>query len=222
MDYHRIRESLKTGDILLFRAGTTRAGQVVGWVSQSPFSHVAMVVRYQGELCIWESGRHDLEDVIHDRRIRGVHLARLDGVLDAYTKKWEGDFVLRRLQPDLGDEHQEELERWLPGLSGRPFPELWEIARDQIEALFNPVKFNRESYSCAELIADTYQRLSLVAPDRGAESYSPRDFSMSGRLPLQFGYTLSDALLVTYTKPTSADKSFMPADGGSVIVLPAS
>ncbi len=216
MDYHQIQESLKTGDILLFRAGTTPAGKVVGLVSGSPFSHVAMVVRYKGMLCIWESGRDDLDDVIHEKGIRGVHLGRLDGVLGPYTTKWEGDFVLRRLEPELDGDRQKELERWMPGLSGRPFPDLWRIVLDQIEALFNPTKFNRTSYSCAEIIADTYQRLSLLTPDRGAESYSPRDFSMSGQLPLQFGHSLSDALLVTYTKPASEEQTFAP-----VIILPA-
>lgn len=221
MDYRQVRDSLQTGDVLLFRAGTTLAGKVVGWVSRSPFSHVAIVVRYRGMLCMWEAGRDDLKDVIHDERIAGVHLVKLDDLLADYTHVWEGDFVLRRLEPALDADRQSELERWLPAMSGKPFPELWQIVTDQVGALVNPTKFNRASYACAELIADTYQRLSLLPLDRPSESYSAKDFSRSGGLSLQFGYRLGDEELLTFTAPpapatppnaeaTSGLNSFLP------------
>jgi hypothetical protein len=213
MNYWKIRDSLKTGDILLFRAGTTLAGRVVGWVSHSPFSHVAMVVRYQNDLCMWESGRDDLDDVIRHRKLAGAHLARLDELLYAYTKVWDGDFVLRRLEPPLTDEAQTEIDRWMERRAGTPFPALWQIVIDQVQALVDPTKMNRASYACAELIADTIQRVNLLALDKPSESYSARDFSKSGTVSLQFGHSLGDEELVTFEKPAEAhpehEKLFM-------------
>jgi len=160
-----------------------------------------MVVRYRERLCMWESGRDDLDDVIKDKRIRGVHLVVLDDILEAYTHRWEGDFVVRQLNRDLEEARLRTLEQWLPGMSGKPFPALWQIAIDQLEARLNPAKFNRDTYACAELIADTYQRMSLLPLDRTSESFSARDFSASARLPLQFDFALADEILVTYTPP---------------------
>lgn len=205
MDYFEIRDSLKTGDILLFRAGTTWAGKAVALISGSPFSHVAMVIRYQGQLCMWESGRDDLKDVSTLKELAGVHLVVLDDILEAYTETWEGDFVVRRLAPtlDADESRYRTLTRWLGSMSGKPFPELWQIVLDQVEARFNPAKFNRQTYACAELIADTFQRVSLLSLDRPAESYSARDFSSSTRISLQFGYELGDEIMVTYSSPPS-------------------
>ena len=66
MDYHTIRPTLKTGDILLFRAGTTLPGKIVSWISRSPFSHVAMVV---------DPKNHKF---IHASSSRGVMIADLN------------------------------------------------------------------------------------------------------------------------------------------------
>ncbi|MEO6526962.1 MAG: hypothetical protein ABIP93_10085 [Gemmatimonadaceae bacterium] len=197
MRYAEIKDTLKTGDILLFRAGTTLPGKIVSWISRSLFSHVGMIVRREQTLCLWESGRDEVADVIVGKKVTGVHLVLLDDVLAAYTAFWEGEFILRRLSKDIDNEQATALREWMPSVDGKAFPALWQIPLDQLDALWNRSKMNRETFACAELIVDTYRRMNLLNMDRSPESFSAQDFSADAGMKLQFGYSLGDEILVT-------------------------
>ena len=192
--YDRIRDRLRTGDIVLF-SGKGALSQGIKWFTRSGWSHVGMVVRSQdmGALFLWESTTlSNVVDLPTGSLRKGVQLVSLSQRIGAY----DGRVAIRRL---LGVRRKPSMLKALRHLRTqlrcRPYEdrelELLKAAWD------GPGGANTEDLSslfCSELVAEAYQAMNLL-PSRShhpgylpSNEYTPADFcERDDRLPLLRG-----------------------------------
>jgi hypothetical protein len=185
--YGEIRETLLTGDLVLMQ-GVDVESDIIRALEHSPWSHVAMVIRMGGvdPPLLWESTPlHFLEDVVLHSRKSGARIVSLDERLrSGVTRKLYRAFALRRLKTARSDDMLEGLRQYIENVHLLPFPSDWELARLYIKGRILDEKSQHSSLYCAELIAETYMRMGLLAPEHPANWYIPKDFSSDRRLPL--------------------------------------
>ena len=196
ISYHAIRDYLKTGDIVLF-SGTNLASSVIKLFTSSPWSHVGLIVRRDGEPepLVWESLPSGLcKDVDSDSFRTGVQLVRLSERLAHFT----GPVAVRRLNCPLSDWQRCRLEILQMEVADRRYERSWlELAL----AAFDWLTLNREDLTtlfCSELVAETYQRISLLDDvEHGAlpsNEYTPGHFDERFDLGLNQGFALGPNL----------------------------
>lgn len=189
--YATLRDSLKTGDLLLF-AGKSFSSDSIKWVTLSPWSHVAMalVLPEYDLVCLWEATT-DVDVQCLDRRVTrpGVQLVPLSERLRRYT----GQVALRRLEgAALRKKDCADLIKLRHKFSGRPYEEnTLELMRAAYDGPLGDQRENLRSLFCSELIAETYQALGLLRSGRDekpSNEYVPADFSARHEdLPWQRG-----------------------------------
>ena len=188
-----------SGDIVLF-SGQSPFSYLIRTMTNSPWSHCGMVVcdaRGKQGVQIWDVSK----------KIYGgaVGLYNLQERLDAYR----GGIAYRPLFQNgknrglLPDDiaHFETIQT---ALAERPYE------RSHLElfkAAFDPKVFSYDlalndpdssSLFCAELIAETYQRLGILPHTLPANEYVPSDFAQDHQLPLQRGYELGAEITLKY------------------------
>jgi len=185
--YSEIRETLRTGDIVLFSGkGGISAG--IKWATLSRWSHVGMILKLveYDFVTVWESTTlSDVADLESKMPRKGVQLVPLSARINRY----DGDIAVRRLQGvEIGADDIRKLMQLRREIAGR------EYERDKIElikaAYDGPFGRNEEDLSsvfCSELVAEAYQRLGLLAEDKPSNEYVPADFSEKRGLQLLKG-----------------------------------
>jgi hypothetical protein len=153
--YQKIRDELKTGDIVFCSGSYTFSG-VIQNLTKSVWSHVAVV--YKDE----ELGRVLMLEA--EPQI-GIRLIPLSNYLHDYkgTKRcYKGQIVVGRLRNDLP---KEQLNRGVSfGLDAltRPYDN-YEIFRIMIRILFKISKRERnKSYICSELVKDIFAKAGVI------------------------------------------------------------
>lgn len=180
--YDTIRNSLHTGDIVLFSGkGGLSAG--IKWATTSRWSHVAMVfnlVEYNF-VTLWESTTlTTLEDLDTKKMNKGVQLIPLSDRVQTY----EGEISIRRLSGvTLGKPAIDALMALRKKLRGRPYEK---STAELIKAAYDgPFGHNEEDLSsvfCSELVAESYQVMGLLPggkKDKPSNEYVPADFSQA-------------------------------------------
>lgn len=195
LPYTRLREQLKTGDLVLF-SGRSFSARLVRGFTASRWSHVGLVVRqpeHPGVPLLWEATRASkVHDIVAGAPFDGVQLVSLDDRVASY----QGLVAVRRLQGAGTDAAaRETLDRLIEAWQARPYRNFlrqhlsaWTIGE---EALC----FRRGGF-CSELVAEVYRHWRLLPGDRPAHHYVPRDFSAEDSLTLLRG-GLSPACLAT-------------------------
>ena len=185
--YSEIRETLRTGDIVLFSGkGGISAG--IKWATLSRWSHVGMILKLveYDFVTVWESTTlSDVADLESKMPRKGVQLVPLSARINRY----DGDIAVRRLQGvEIGADDIRKLMQLRREIAGR------EYEQDKIElikaAYDGPFGRNEEDLSsvfCSELVAEAYQRLGLLAEDKPSNEYVPADFSEKRGLQLLKG-----------------------------------
>lgn len=189
MTYTDLRDTLKTGDIILF-SGKGGISEWIKWFTRAPWSHVGMVVTFMDMVLLWEStSLSKLKDIETGKAVRGVQLVGLRERLNIY----KGSVALRRLSGNLSGMQLHTLAEFRSEVSGRPYEQ------NYIELLNSVLIFeNTEDLSslfCSELLAEGYQRIGLLSEDMPSNEYTPKDFA--GNLPLLGGLSLGPIEEVT-------------------------
>ena len=153
--YQKIREHLKTGDIVFCSGSYTFSG-VIQKLTKSVWSHVAVV--YKDE----ELGRVMM---LEAEPYVGIRLIPLSTYLQDYKGKrrpYKGQMVIARLHQSLP---KEQLNRGLSfGLDAltRPYDN-YEIVRILMRILFRVTKRERNrSYICSELVRDVFAKSGVI------------------------------------------------------------
>lgn len=186
--YDNIRDTLKTGDIVLC-SGKGTVSTIIKAFSRSRWSHVGMVLRLPAEfdfvLC-WESTTlGKLKDVYANEPKKGVQLVPLSERVRTY----DGEIAIRQLSGiDLTNSHIAELNALRREMRGKPYEQ------DRLELFKSvydgPGGANEEDLSslfCSELVAEAYQRLGLLPSAKPSNEYVPADFSEDRGLTLKKG-----------------------------------
>lgn len=194
--YTSIRDSLKTGDIVLFSGkGGISTGIKLGTLSK--WSHVGMIFKIPeyNFVTIWESttlsSNIDLDTNVPRK---GVQLVPLSARVNGYN----GDIAVRSLDGvDGNDINISALMELRREITGRPYEknkiELIKAAYD------GPLGRNSEDLSsifCSELVAEAYQRLGLLDNKKPSNEYTPADFSEKKKLVLLKGASLGEETLI--------------------------
>lgn len=198
VSYRAIRNSLSTFDIVLLK-GVGIESDLIKVVELSPWTHVAMVIRIAD--CdlplIWESTPLKfIDDVLLHTRKSGARIVSLDDRLRiAIEKKFYDRFAVRKLDVERTPAMFAALQDYIERVHRLSFPTLWELAKDYVKGRFLDEQTNCDHIYCAELVAETYMHLGLLATDHPPNRYSPKDFSSEVRLPLLRGARLLDEII---------------------------
>lgn len=192
--YNRIRNTLQTGDLVLFH-GLDLESELIEIIEYSIWSHVGMVVRMPclNYPLLWESTpRHFLTDPLLGRPKAGPRLVSLDERLTmAIDKHLYDRFMVRPLRINRSAKMLRTLSAFIAEVHRMDFPGNWHMLKDFLEGrLLKTRPDTRCSFYCAELIAETYMRLGLLRESPPSNAYLPKDFAPGGKLTLQKGATL--------------------------------
>lgn len=227
--YTTIRPTLKTGD-LVFLHGTSPAGVEIekfeGLEDWPPFSHVGMVVRDGDDLYLWDAPgggycypdpyASDPANRMFNKPVHsGCRVAPLDSVLAYYkTRVDDNGLFFRQLGQAVTPAQFGALRIFINQVDGQPFPSIGtDPDKGPVEGLLANYAAGQlrssslyGSYFCAQLVAESYMRMGLLAmEDFPPNGYSPAAFAMTDpvRLPLIGGATLGDVHFVSWdwTKP---------------------
>ena len=166
--YAEIRETLMTGDIVLFH-GLDWESDIIQILEFNQWTHVAMVVRAP-EIeypMIWESTPLQfIEDKTLRKKKAGARLVSLDERLAvAVEKKLYGRFAVRHLELVRTEEMIETLKDFISGkVHLLPFPSDWKLMLELFRGrLLMEEKSRTNDVYCAELVAETYKQMGLLS-----------------------------------------------------------
>lgn len=193
--YARVRDQLKTGDLVLF-SGRTIAARVVRACTGSRWSHIGLVVRlpeFANTPLLWEATRASkVADIHRGQFFDGVQLVPLDDKVASYP----GEIAVRRLiGVDSNRERRERIETLIEEWSAKPYRNLVFKNLKAWVSGHEAVHISRGGF-CSELVAEVYKQLRLLPEDKPSIHYVPSDFGPEVPLPLLQG-RLSPAYLLS-------------------------
>ena len=183
----------QTGDILLCHAtnvnGTDPVGAEIQLVTASLFSHMAMVVRGADNApYAWQS--------YHD--YGGVGLTPLLKFLQDYQNAEQTPvptICVRHLSGDV-KKLEGKLQAFIREVYGRPFVGLLEFPLEILKGRFD-VPCSEKTFFCSQLIAATYQAMTLLDTTHPPNWYAPQSFSTAhAQLQLRHGASLGDQIWI--------------------------
>ncbi|MEQ9356265.1 MAG: hypothetical protein RLP97_13155 [Coleofasciculus chthonoplastes F2-STO-03] len=180
-EYESVRDRIKTGDVIAF-SGRLCISHLNQWVTQSPYSHVAMVLEVEmgggfgKSVLIIESAAPQTErDPIGRKAIKGVQINWLSRRLDMYKgKAW-----WLPLQEPIAPDQLLKMQMWLRQTYNerRPFDTLQAAKAGVI--LLNRLglgnKLDLSALFCSELVTAALQIADVVDPYINPSKQTPAD-----------------------------------------------
>lgn len=178
VDWSEVEPKIQTGDLFLCH-GTEFSSRTIEWVTGSQFSHVGMFVRLGKDRVpyIWQEAPDPLlADPMHKNKAhRGAQLGAAETII-GISPKYDEVPYWRPLVWDRPADFEDRLLGIIPTLDGVPFAkgdlgmaERWIAGK--LDVPLAPTEM-----FCAELVAQTLQRLDLLPRERAANGYAPADF----------------------------------------------
>jgi hypothetical protein len=179
--YEQSREQMKTGDVIAF-SGKAGFSSLIKWATNSPYSHVGMVLTAHlgggfGEsvLIIESTTETDLTDVDNRQVIKGVQLHWLSKRI----KMYEGEVFWVPLKDPLPPEGSVEMEAWLRKTHNQKVPydsvQVMGAGLDLFERLGLGNQPDFSKLFCSELVARALQIAGVVDPNLSASEQTPKD-----------------------------------------------
>lgn len=191
---------LKTGD-LIFGRGLFWTSRLIELFTGGTWSHVGMVVRPQdldpnaesNAPLLWEATSVKGDDVDGEKGRTGAMLVLLEPRIEEYFGSGSYKLMgLRCLHGQRNEHFYEGLRRFIVDetrVRKADYPEEWDILKDFFEHRYLRT-IEQGTFFCSELIAATYAEAGVMASTPDPQSYSPRDFSERGYLPILRRYRL--------------------------------
>ena len=199
MDYNKIKDTLKTGDLMMF-SGHGGISNFIKCVTFSPWSHVGIILKIHDssrfkitspdDLYLLHSYNKEFEiDVISGEMKSGVQLNVLKDAITTYIN--EGGRAFVRKAPSKYDFDKSVTEDkfmdWLVLTSPKKYEESYhDLASSQIDCLCLPCFNNtgdNSSYFCSELVRDVLEELGNEKFKKRfgeySDEYTPADLSSS-------------------------------------------
>ena len=182
--YDKIRNRLRTGDIVLFSSGGV-FGSAIQLITRSKWSHVGMVVRVPewDFVLLWESVlARDMVDLHTGKVKQGVRLTALS---DSLTK-YDCDIAVRRLSPCLDAKQIKDLQSFREQMKNRPYEKRYlELMKSAYDGVGGNNQECLSSVFCSELVAESYQVMGILPDHTPSNEYTPADFSSARSHVLQ-------------------------------------
>lgn len=180
-----IKPGIPCGSVLVC-SGTAPESRLIEEVDGTDFSHSAMIVRFHDdeELYLWTADTVDrMPDAIHKMKNEdhpGTHLLNLRNYLanlDRFYPSPDGSkyrFAIARLKGVEVDE--KKLWDVMYEYDGTPFPptkeEFWHFIEGQAD-----VDTGMQTSFCAQMVANTYQKMGWMKIDHPPNHYDPGAFA---------------------------------------------
>ena len=178
-----LKRDLKTGDIILF-SGKSLISRMIRLFTFSRWSHIGLVIRDRrtDELLLWEATTDNIvDDYELGPRKRCVQLVKLEEKIRHYR----GVVAVRHLRGvEIDLQMQSELDNLVKQLRTASYQNYL------IEYLRYFLGYRRDQMKqafCSQLIAEAYQRLRLIPPEKPPIFYIPKDFAPERRFRLARG-----------------------------------
>lgn len=178
-----LKRDLKTGDIILF-SGKSLISRMIRLFTFSRWSHIGLVIRDRrtDELLLWEATTDNIvDDYELGPRRRCVQLVKLEEKIRHYR----GVVAVRHLRGvEIDLQMQSELDNLVKQLRTASYQNYL------IEYLRYFLGYRRDQMKqafCSQLIAEAYQRLRLIPPEKPPIFYIPKDFAPERRFRLARG-----------------------------------
>lgn len=204
-------DATRTGDIWIFR-GESKADRTIQTLTNSPVNHVGMsVVLDDLPPLMWHAELgHSLPDMWTGRLQRGVQLHDLRAAVQVWGTKYGQRGWMRQLADPVTRDQEDALLRTIARLDGTPFPSTAKLVSrwfgGRVPTLGRRGRqesaANLESAYCAEVVAQTYEEMGLIAGRRRANWYDPGKFWSGDHLPLAPGVHLGNEVAVVLEEPS--------------------
>jgi hypothetical protein len=184
LDYPSIRALVRTGDLLLC-SGRQAFSHAIRWATNSPFSHIAMLVRLE------EIDRVMVLESIEKIGVRAVPFRRFLAGNGRKPKPFPGRIVIAR-HADFADkatpERLAKMGEFAADRLGAPFSsgEIAKIAM-RIAASGLGMKLPRQllpddEFICSEYLAECYRHIGIEIPWDGRGFIAPSDFAKDAKV----------------------------------------
>lgn len=186
----------RSGDVWLF-SGRKLADRTIRAATNSPVNHVAMVLALDDlPPLLWhaELGR-SLPDVWTGEYQRGAQLHRLTDAASTWVNKYGQSAFFRQLDPIATEAMENAALGVVEEMTGRRFPTTRELATRWLRGRVRR-KASLEDIYCAELVALTFERMTLLDDRRPVNWYDPGKFWSGDRLQLADGVSLGPEIAV--------------------------
>ena len=196
-----------TGDLILFK-GFGIESEIIEFVDDSPYSHVAMVIE-MSELSdkplLWSSDEiTSIDDHLNQGLHAGVHLMDLQSVMDLTASRTnkKGDhytYSWRKLKYDKSGKFMKTLETFMRSIDGRAFPTLEGMALHYAEGKLGK-RADQKTFFCSQLATNTYIHVGIFPEDLIDNSLAPGDYgdNHSAKLPFQNDASLESEVNFTH------------------------
>ena len=182
--YEAIRKLVRTGDLALC-SGENPFSHVIRWATDSPWSHIAMVVRLD------ELDRVMVVEAVAKTGVRVVPLSRFVSEGSNHRKPFPGRIVMAR-HADFDERVQRlglrTLDEFAFDRLGAPFSNA-EITRIGVRIALGwlGVKVPRavqpkDEYFCSEFVAECYHQIGIDIPWDGRGFIAPDDFAADPKI----------------------------------------
>ena len=176
---------VRTGDILLFSKSDELISTILKDVTDSPYSHVAMLVRTDPNAppMIWQAAPQPLlpDPDRHDETHPGAQLSNASDVLQLVVS---GTYLLtpayRSLSLDRGPDFEQTMAEVIQQLDGIPFPTVAQMVGHGAEGRFLGKDSGPSNMFCAQLVAKTMQMAGLLGDEHPANWYNQASFGSKG------------------------------------------
>ncbi|WP_242833587.1 hypothetical protein [Desulfosporosinus youngiae] len=193
ISYNAVKDSLKTGDLILFH-GVQTTSKLIELIEWSYWSHVGMVVLPQdigltveGPL-FWEStaSGDGLTDYLTGQpKVNGPMLVALQDRIGVDVKQhYDTHFLVKYLNRSLQQRELAALKDFMNKVHDRGFPSAENALKYYIDGRsFNKPAPDTEVF-CSELTAETFMALGFISQDYVPNGYCPDDFNKGDNIPV--------------------------------------
>ncbi len=184
LDYPAIRKLVRTGDMALC-AGTNAMSRAIRWVTGSPWSHIALIVRLD------EIDRVMVMEAVAKIGVRMVPLSRFVSEDSAHHRPYPGEIVIVRhadFKRKASGKRLAEMNDFAADRLGAPFrsSEMLKIfarlAAGRFATKMPRLIEHDDEFICSEYVAECLKRAGIEIPWDGLGFIAPEDFAADPRI----------------------------------------
>lgn len=205
ISYSEIKDSLSTGDLILFhgRQQTSILIEILEW---SYWSHIGMVV-IPKDICLegnepllWEStssGDGIIDVILGKEKTSGPMLISLkDRISVDINKKYDDHFKVIYLNYQTTQNELISLKTFIDEVHSCEFPQIKDMVKIYLEGREKNIEGPKGFYFCSQLAAQTYMRMGFLSKKFVDNGYCPADFLQQDPLPLIKKISFSNGALL--------------------------
>ena len=186
VSWSSIQSGVRTGDVVLFSRPSDSGSRELMQVTDSPFSHVAMLVRpdLSNPAMLWQEATESPapDPHHHDQPHPGAQLGDAAAVLKVMNSSPYSMIAYYRPLALVRDaDFEQRVHLAIDAFDGVPFPSEWAMVEHAALGRLLGWDSGVKSMFCAQLVAATYQRAGLLSTEHPPNWYNQASFGDVGK-----------------------------------------